>query len=140
MNDNVSFEITIPLSRPEHNPFPSHQKLHRLSAISTNININITSHFQSIFSQEHEITHQFLFVSFEQVFQNESRSEFRNHHCKISPHPHRYTTNSLQAIGQLCSTADIQQNLLTCQKLAKEASEQGAKVCFYLSFAPSIRS
>ncbi|KAM3154621.1 putative hydrolase nit2 [Botrytis cinerea] len=39
-------------------------------------------------------------------------------------------SETLVAIGQLCSTADIQQNLLTCQKLAKEASEQGAKALF----------
>ncbi|CAD6447630.1 f6744649-b106-4c95-a689-1b3e3d2dea6c [Sclerotinia trifoliorum] len=34
------------------------------------------------------------------------------------------------AIGQLCSTSNIEQNLLTCQKLAQEASEQGAKALF----------
>ncbi|KAF7853099.1 uncharacterized protein EAF02_012042 [Botrytis sinoallii] len=39
-------------------------------------------------------------------------------------------SETIIAIGQLCSTADIQQNLLTCQKLAKEASEQGAKALF----------
>ncbi|KAF5867703.1 putative nitrilase protein [Botrytis fragariae] len=39
-------------------------------------------------------------------------------------------TETIIGIGQLCSTADIQQNLLTCQKLAKEASEQGAKALF----------
>ncbi|TGO27567.1 hypothetical protein BPAE_0040g00480 [Botrytis paeoniae] len=48
-------------------------------------------------------------------------------------------SETIIAIGQLCSTADIEQNLLTCQKLAKEASEQGAKVCFFLFFAPNTQ-
>ncbi|APA14903.1 hypothetical protein sscle_13g096730 [Sclerotinia sclerotiorum 1980 UF-70] len=39
-------------------------------------------------------------------------------------------SETIIAIGQLCSTSNIEQNLLTCQKLAREASEQGAKALF----------
>lgn len=57
---------------------------------------------------------------------------------RSSPTLTNHVTKSLQAIGQLCSTASMAHNLSQCQTLVKNAVKAGAKVHFLSSLPLNI--